>query len=451
MEITKNKSITIFKLFLGHLIGLLIAIISLIIAMIISVSLAFQSGLILQANYADVRLNQLEQTLGENFNKNLLPIYCKYILIDNNGNIVESNMSNNDIEKTRSYLLSGKKLYYEFYKQITQLNDNIIIIKYDMLTHFSNPLLHKVIPYPELLIVCVFLICIVLFVIITALKFSEKLKRNLIPINEATEKIKAQDLDFQIRPTKILEFNASLDAIDKLKEALTSSLSKQWDNEQQRKSQLSAIAHDIKTPLTIIKGNAELLLEEESSEENKGLISYIQTSSNTIEKYLELLMSVVNNESLDFNAEVVSLNDFINEITIAVLPLCKLKNIQFNLMNDAKSDVIYIDKELLKRAIINIIDNSVRYSYKKSHIDMIVSENQANIIFEINDYGKGFSRESLKKATQEFFTEDTSRTNNNYGLGLSFAKNVVEMHNGLLEIKNQCGIEGAKVSIYITK
>lgn len=451
MEITKNKSITIFRLFLGHLIWLLIATLSLIMAIIISVSLAFQSGLILQANYTDIRLNQVEQTLRENFNKDLLPIYCKYIFIDNKGNILESNMSNNDIEKTRSYLLSGKKSYHEFYKEITQPNESIIIIKYDMLAHFTNPILHKIMPYPELLVVCILLTCIVVFVIITALKFSKKLKKNLIPINEATEKIKAQDLDFQIRPTKILEFNASLDAIDKLKEALTSSLSKQWNDEQQRKSQLSAIAHDIKTPLTIIKGNADLLLEEESSEENKALISYIQTSSNTIEKYLELLMSVVNNESLSFNAEFVSLNDFINEITIDVLPLCKLKNIQFNSMNDVKFDVIYIDKELLKRAIINIIDNSVRYSYKNSRIDMVVSDNKSNIIFEINDYGKGFSVESLKKATQEFFTEDTSRTNNNYGLGLSFAKNIAEMHNGLLEIKNQCGIEGAKVVIYITK
>ncbi len=451
MEIRKKKTISIFRLFLEHLIGLSIAIISLIITMIIMVSLSFQSGFVLQANYTEVKLNQLEETLRENFDKNLLPLYCSYILIDDTGDIIDSNMSKRDIEKIRSCMLSGKRSYHVIYKEITQANGNILFIKYDMLAHFSNPLLHKAIPNPELIVLLILIIFIVLFAIITALKFSRKLKQNLLPIIVATEKIETRDLDFEIKPTKILEFNSSLYAIDKLKEALTVSLNKQWDNEQQRKSQLSALAHDIKTPLTIIKGNAELLLEEECSKENKELISYIQTSSNTIEKYLELLMGVVNNESLSFNLELVRLKDFINDVTADALPLCKTKNIKFNLQNYVKCDSIYIDKELLKRAIINIIDNAVRYSYKNSHIDVVMSENETHIIFEINDYGKGFSEESLKKATQEFFTEDTSRTNHNYGLGLNFAKKVVEMHKGILEIENRVEIEGAKVSINLAK
>ncbi len=451
MEIRKKKAISIFRLFLEHLIGLSIAIISFIIVIIILVLLSFQSGFILQANYTDAKLNQLEETLREKFDKNLLPLNSSYILIDDIGDMIDSNMSKKDIEKTKSCLLSGKRSYNVFYKEITQANGNILIIKYDMFAHFSNPLLHKAIPYPELILLLILFIFIVLFAIITALKFSRKLKQNLIPIIIATEKIEAQDLDFTIKPTKILEFNSSLYAIDKLKEALTVSLNKQWDNEQQRKSQLSALAHDIKTPLTIIKGNAELLLEEECSKENKELISYIQTSSNTIEKYLELLMGVVNNESLSFNRELIRLNNFMNDVAADALPLCKTKNIELNLQNDAKCDSIYIDKDLLKRAIINIIDNAVRYSYNNSHIDVVVSDIETQIIFEINDYGKGFSEESLKKATQEFFTEETSRTNNNYGLGLNFAKKVVEMHNGILEIENRVAIEGAKVSIHLAK
>jgi signal transduction histidine kinase len=416
MEIRKKNAISIFRLFLEHLIGLSIAIISLIIAMTIIVSLSFQSGFILQANYTDVKLKELENNLSKNFDKNVLPSYCSYILIDDAGDLIESNMSKKDIEKTRSFLLSSKKSYYDFYKEIPQPDHNILIIKYDMLAHFNNPLLHKVIPYPELIFLLIFLVFIILFFIITALKFSRKLKQNLTPIITATEKIEAQDLDFKIEPTRILEFNSSLDAIDKLKEALTVLLNKQWDNEQQRKSQLSALAHDIKTPLTIIKGNAELLLEEECSKENKELISYIQTSSNTIEKYLELLMGVVNNESLSFNRELIRLNNFMNDVTADALPLCKIKNIELNLQTFAKCHSIYIDKDLFKRAIINIIDNAVRYSYKNSHIDVVVSDNETHIIFEINDYGKGFSEEGLKKATQEIFKEETTLANHNYVL-----------------------------------
>lgn len=451
MEIRKKNTISIYRLFLNHLIGLSISIIGLIISFILIVSISFQSGFVLQANYTDVKLNQLEETLIKGFDKNVLPPYCSYFVVDVNGDIIDSNMTNNDIKKTKSYLLTNKKAYYDFYKEISQDSGNIIIIKYDMLAHFSNPILHKIIPYPEFFMLIVLFGFIILFAVITALKFSKKLKQNLNSIITATEKIGNQDLNFDITPTKILEFNSVLNTIDELKFALSASLKEQWNTEQQKKSQLSALAHDIKTPLTVIKGNAELLAESDSSKENKELISFIQSSSDIIEKYLELLMSVVNNNSIQIDKKIVSLKDFLYNVSTEAVALCKTRNIEFKLNNKVECDTMYADSELLKRALINIIDNAVRYSDTNSQIYFSVSENESYIIFDITDSGNGFTEESLKKATQEFFTEDTSRTNNHYGLGLSFAKAIADIHHGTLEIKNQIDTKGAIVSVKITK
>ncbi|RDY30095.1 sensor histidine kinase [Lachnotalea glycerini] len=451
MEIRKKTTISIYRLFLEHLIGLSASIIVLIMVFIIVVSISFQSGFVLQANYTDVKLNQLEETLIENFDKNVLPPYCSYIVIDVNGNIINSDMTENDIKKTKSYLLNGNKSYYDFYKEISQHNGNIIIIKYDMLAHFRNPILHKMIPYPELFILLVLFGFIILFAVISASKFSKKLKQNLNSIITATEKIGNQDLNFDITPTKILEFNSVLDTIDKLKVALSISLKEQWDKEQQKKSQLSALAHDIKTPLTVIKGNAELLAESGTSKEDKELISFIQSSSDTIEKYLELLMSVVNNNSIHIDKNVVSLRDFLYDVSTEAVALCKTKNIEFKLNNNVKCDRMYADSDLLKRALINIVDNAVRYSDTNCQIYFTVSDNESYITFDITDFGKGFSVESLKKATQEFFTEDSSRTNQHYGLGLSFVKAIADIHHGTLEIKNQINTNGASVSVKIVR
>lgn len=448
MEI-KKSTISIYRLFLEHLIGLSVAIIALIMVFILIVSISFQSGIVLQANYTDVKLSKLEDTLTENFDRTLLPPYCSYIVVDVNGEIIDSDMSKKDLEKMKSYLLSGKKSYYAFYKEISQHNGNILIIKYDMLAHFSNPLLHKMIPYPELFILILLFGSIILFAVITASKFSKKLRKNLNSIVTATEKIGDQDLNFDITPTQILEFNTVLNTIEKLKVALSSSLKEQWDKEQQKKSQLSALAHDIKTPLTVIKGNAELLAESDPSKEDEELIAYIQSSSDTIEKYIELLMSVVNNNSIHIDKNEISLKDFLHNVFTEATALCKIKNIAFNLNNTVKCPTIYVDRDLLKRAIINIIDNAVRYSDKNTQICFTVSENESYILFNIADLGKGFSEESLKKATQEFFTEDISRTNQHYGLGLSFAKAVAQLHHGTLEIKNQMDTNGAIVSLKI--
>lgn len=437
-------------MFLEHVIGLAFAIIFLIIAAIIFASICIQSGVVLPANYAEQKINQSEEALKENFDAGLLPSSCQYLLVDTSGNIKDTNMSEKDIEKIRESITSGKKPYYDFYKEIIQANGNIVFIKYDIRAHFSNTQFHKIIPNPELLLLVIMVALIIFFVIITALHFSKKLKENLVSINMATEKIKAQDLDFEIKSTKVLEFNASLSAIDSLKEALTLSLNKQWKNEQQKNFQLSSLAHDINTPLSIIKGNTDLLLEDECTNETKEMLSYIQTSSNTIEKYLDLLMGVVNDSSLMFSISKVSLKEFMNDIGEDIAPLCKTKNITLNLHNNAKTDFLDIDKQLLKRALINIVDNAIRFSPTNGQIDFIVWNNKTDIVFEVIDYGKGFSPTSLKNATQEFYTEDTARTSNHYGLGLSFVKKVLEMHNGVLKIENNSETEGAKISIILT-
>lgn len=451
MEISKKKTISIYRLFLEHLIGLSIAIIGFIMAFIILISVSFQSGFILPANYTETKLNQLEGSLVESFDKSALPPYCSYVVIDVKGDITESNMTERELKKTKSYLLSGNKSYYNSYKEISQYNGNIIIIKYDILAHFRNPLLHKMMPYPELLMLFILLGCIILFAVITAAKFSKRLKQNLNSIINATEKIGNQDLDFDITPTQIQEFNTVLKTIEKLKVALATSLKEQWDKEQQKKSQLSALAHDIKTPLTVIKGNAELLAESDSSKEDKEMISFIQSSSDTIEKYLELLMNVVNNRSIHIDKNIISLTDFLHDVSTESVALCKTKRLTFMLNNAITCDTIYADGALLKRAIMNIVDNAVRYSQNNSEINFTVSENESYIMFHISDTGKGFSEESLKKATQEFFTEDTSRTNQHYGLGLSFAKAITEIHQGTLELKNKIDSNGGAVCIKISK
>ncbi len=451
MEVTKKTTISIYKLFLEHLIGLSIAIIVLIMAFIIIVSISFQSGIVLQANYTDVKINELEETFIEHFDKNVLPPYCSYVVIDVKGNVIDRNMNEKELKKTKSYLLGGDKFYYDFYKKISQHNGNIIIVKYDMLAHFRNPTLHKIIPYPEFFILLILFGFIILFAAVTASKFSKKLKQNLNSIITATEKIGNQDLNFDITPTQILEFNSVLNTIEKLKVALSISLKEQWNKEQQKKLQISALAHDIKTPLTVIKGNAELLAESGSSKEDKELISFIQSGSDTIEKYLELLMSVVNNNSIHIDKKVFLLRDFLHEVSTEAVALCKTKSIAFLLNNTVNCDIIYADSELLKRAMINIIDNAVRYSDANCLILFTVSENESYFTFEIADTGKGFSEESLKKATQEFFTDDTSRTNHHYGLGLSFAKAIADIHHGTIEIKNQTNTKGALVSLKISK
>lgn len=451
MALKKKKTISLYRLFLKYLIGLSGALIVLIITVIFLLSFAFQLGILRPANYTDSRLNQLEETLQQNFDKHLLPLYSHYIIIDTTGQIVESTMSDKNIQRAKDYLLTGNRGYSTFYKQLVQDNGNILLIQYDMLAHFRDPRLHYWIPYPELFIVIFVLGSILLFAVITALKFSKTLKNQLDAITHATEKIQHQDLDFDINPTRIVEFNAILSAIDDLKSSLSASLKEQWNKEQQKKAQLSALTHDIKTPLTIIKGNADLLAENSPSEDDQELIGFIQSGTDNIEKYLALLMDVTNDQSIRLTKQLFILQDFLHDFKKDALPLCKTKNITFNLDRTFPSYSIYADPDLLKRALMNILDNAVHYSTIGSSIECTMTDNNTSITFHIKDYGKGFTKISLMKATEEFYTEDTSRSHQHYGLGLSFAANIAKMHDGSLDIKNNIDTTGSVVSFTLAR
>ncbi len=447
MEIKNTKSI--FRLFLGSLSSLVLSVILLIITSIVMLLLALQYEILLPANFVETELSNLEDTFYENFNGDLLPINSSYVIIDLDFGVRESNMSDDDKIKTQNYLLDGSKSYYDSYKQISLSNGDILVVKYQLLARFSNPLLNKIIPYPEITLLIFVLCLIIVFSIITALRFSKKLKINLVPIIIASEKISQRDLDFDIQPSKIKEFNDSLVAIDNLKTELKLSLNKQWNEEEQKKSALSALAHDLKTPLTIIKGNSELLLEDDLSDDTLETILYIKQGAVTIEKYIEMLISALNDSNFNISKEDTSLESFIDDLKTDILPLCKTKNICLNLENKATTDTITIDTKLMHRVVMNIIDNAVRFSEKNATIDFIITEENSCFLFDILDNGKGFSTESLKKGMIEFYTEDTSRSYKHYGLGLSFAKKVIDLHNGFITI---CNIEkGAKVSIQVPK
>lgn len=100
---------------------------------------------------------------------------------------------------------------------------------------------------------CLFVFSIMVFL------FAKELRKELKPVMDATTKIEEQELEFNISSSRIIEFNDILKSIYNMKNSLKKSLKTQWNIERQQKEQVSALAHDLKTPLTIIGGNADRL------------------------------------------------------------------------------------------------------------------------------------------------------------------------------------------------
>lgn len=450
MEIKKSSSL--YSLFLHYLTLFCIVGITLIMLFVFIFYFALKNKFILSANYSELAIQKIKNQLiiDTPFDSSLIPFTCTYTLFDKNGKIKSSNIKKGELEDLNKYLTDKLQQSKYQYVLIERNNNDKLIIKYDVLAHFSNPKLHKLFPNPELILLLISFSFLIIVAIFISIRFSKKLKVELSPIIKATNAIKEKDLDFDVVSTHIREFNTVLQSIDNLKLALSTSLKEQWKMERNKNFQISAIAHDIKTPITIIKGNSELLLETYPSPEDRILLEYIKTSSEKIEKYSELLIaSSFTTEDENCNKDNIYVLDFVEDLINQSKALCKIKNITLHTEQHTLPKYFYGDKILINRAVLNIIDNAIQHSPNKSTVVFKIIGISNSLSFIIIDCGIGFTANGLKYATNKFYTQQTSRSGTHYGLGLHIAKMVAKKYNGKLTIENKNNNKGAKVSLIL--
>lgn len=452
MAIIRNKEVTLYNIFLRYLISFcLLTFLSMFLPFIIFTT-GINTGILLPANYAQ---NNLEKLINELLNTDTLDESkiahpYKYGFYDKNLEIMNSSFSENQINEAYKYL-KGESFKSKYIYSKIEVNDGICVISYDIKAHFSSQKLNDIIPYPEVFIIILFFILFFISCIILVRRFGKKLKNELKPLKKSTELIISRNLDFEVVPTNIKEFNEILASIDNMKEALKQSLETQWKSEQKRKEQMAALAHDIKTPLTIIKGNADLLSESNFLSDDKEYIDFIIRNANKIEQYTSLLIDISRAESdIDYKVEKIVFNDFMYNLKYEFNMMCKRKNI-ISIINiyDAPTN-FKANKQLLMRAITNIIINAIEHSKKEDLVEVAISKQNSKLIFTVKDCGIGFTKEGLKKATHQFYMEESERkVGKHYGIGLYIAETIAKKHGGEIVLKNREDMQGAEVSLLI--
>lgn len=439
MAIRKKHSNRLSWIFLKYLCILVVGIIGLIGSLASLLGIGMSKGIILPANYAEQQImkNKLAISESEPFDPSLIPYTCHYGLFNSTDQYIEGNFSMATVKEVEALLSESKENRFR-YIMIERKNETCVI-QYDLRAHFASPILHRLFPRVELDLLILFFMGLMIIIIGTAILFAKKLKKELEPVLEATQKIKEQELEFEVKSSKIYEFNEVLESIQEMKSALVSSLKKEWEMEERRKQHISALAHDIKTPLTVIKGNAELLLEEEISEETKESVACIDRSSNQIEEYISLLIEAARQEVSVTKRAKVKIEELEQKIIEEGEILAKSYQVSLNSEIQVKEGGIEIDESTILRAVNNMIKNALEHSIKGQEVHLKFCKVKNNLEIQIEDFGEGFSEEALKDATQPFYTKHTARTaaQKHYGLGLYMAKSVAEEHNGELVYGNK--------------
>lgn len=414
-------------------------------------------GVFRPANYLDKKVKENEALISsEEIVKQYIPDECDYAVFTQSGDIAESNVSKKNAFKLKSQVEYGNRLGIGniYYRKIER-ESGYCVVKYSMLMQFENPILRKYLSNTELLVFIVYILSLVVGMVVISRWFQRKMRKELLILKDATLQIKEKNLDFETHYTKVSDFNEILMSLDALKKELAASLTSRWKLEEERKSQFNALVHDIKTPLTIISGNAELLSESNLLKEDAKLNQNILEEVDQIQFYIQTLIEMNQSEKAVsiVKKEKINLNEFLQNIQNEVSALCNPKKITF-LMNkinqEEMPDFFYIDEMSLKRALNNIISNAVFYCSEEKVIRFTTYCQSEQLFFVVEDSGKGFNKEELVKATQEFYQGDKSRSvKNHYGMGLYIANTLLKKQGGQLLLSNSEELGGAKVTCRI--
>lgn len=457
MALIKKREHSLRTLLLSYVVSLTVlsAISSLLILSLFSLSYRF--GVVIPANQVESDLSALRSDIETSkvFNPNVLPDGTRYVFLTRDFKLKKSNMPVNlQEESLLNYQFKNAHGGIYGYFQSFERSDGVVIVNYQLSPRYRNAWMNRHFPNADLMMIGSMMVSVLLIFVVLTLFYANKLRQQLRPILRATEKIAEQDLDFQTSRSTIKEFNQVLSGLDHMRVALRESLMENWKAEQDKQNQISALTHDLKTPLTVARGNAELLAMTPLDEEQTDLLEHFQKGIAQVDAYVQEL-SELNKTSFKKSLTLgeVSVKDFVEDIYDQSLSLAQTKqiNVAFD-KKDIKKEIIgNWDRSLLNRAFMNIVANAVEHTPSGSQLLLTARVEKDEFTFICLDSGPGFSLESLEKATQLFYQEDKSRQSRNHsGLGLTIANDIVRLHHGSLSLENDDTTGSAKVTIILS-
>lgn len=445
----KRKQSTLFFIILKQMIILSVSVLLEITIILILFQIGLNTKIILPANYSERAIERNIDAIAESgpFDKTLIPSTCTYGIFNSNYQYIEGNLNKDIINKAKKAIKNKSTSGNRFY--VIPRKDSYCVVQYTVTARFASSTLDKFLPRPDIIAIFFVLIIFIILLVLNAASIGKRLKKELKPLLGVVDQIQNKELEFDMNYSTIREFNQVLIALDDMKIALSDSLKKEWESEQMRKTHISALAHDIRTPLTIMKGNAELILEETELAPIYEDASIICANIDKIERYIKLLIEATKSEfTISKNNETLSIDRFLDSIITEAENLCKSKEMDLVTTTSHQNETILVDQELVSRAIINIIKNAIEHSYSSSAKKICASFTYKEGILQVSieDFGTGFSEEALKNATKQFYTDRKERSNENYGLGMYIASEVAKVYNGEITFHNKSDV-GAIVTI----
>ncbi len=258
-------------------------------------------------------------------------------------------------------------------------------------------------------------------------------------LNKAAENIRDGNLDFSIDTKGHDEISELSESFEAMRKRLQMNAQEKLDAEQEHRMLISNIAHDLKTPITAIKGYSEGILDgvADTPEKRERYLKTIYNKANEMNTLINelTLYSNIDTNKIPYNFRKLSVKDYFTDCMEELKMDLENQHVQLTFFNYVDEDILMIaDPEQLGRVIHNIIGNAIKYmrAEEPSFISMRIKDVGDFIQVEIEDNGRGIANKDLPYIFDRFYRADASRNSaaGGSGIGLSIVKKIIEDHGG---------------------
>lgn len=386
---------------------------------------------------ADARETVASMT-ADTFDSLQISDLCRWAVVQND-TVLQTNMDDRHLKIALNAFHGGSgNPGYQY--DVKMADGSFCLLQYDYATPYADPALRDTLPDFQ---TCYILLLAVLILVwlgwqthCTVRVFAAE----TACLHRAVDAIAAQQPErIDADGARLREFSATLHAMQTMGRKLTDSLQSQWRMEQQRAEQIAALTHDLKTPLSIIQGNADLLAEDALSADQQTQVEAILRGTDRAQQYLAALRTAC---APPATGETFPSHTLVSELAETARALCAPAGVQLILNEQWQGTLCAAQCDLL-RAAENLLDNAVRYTPRGGTVTLLVTKEKQDFILRVTDTGPGFTPEALAKAGEMLYTDAARSDAAHQGLGLYFARKVAQSHGGVLVLSNLPAAHGA--------
>ncbi len=288
------------------------------------------------------------------------------------------------------------------------------------------------------------------------ISFRNRQTKILNTIVDALQRISAGDLSVRLPETGTAELRHIGKLVNQVVGNLKQDIAKLEKLERVRSEFLANVSHELRTPIFSIQGFIETLIDGAVDDEsvNRDFLKRAYQHSERLNNLLNDLIEISRIESgeMRMSFRYFDISEFLKNVAEEMRPIARKKGLEIINNSDSQEVLVLGDRDRLRQALSNLIDNSIKYTDAGGKIEVGFTELENQVRVFVNDNGTGIGEEHLARIFERFYRvdKDRSRRVGGTGLGLAIVKHIVEAHKSKIEVKSELG-KGSEFSFFLKK